>query len=205
VFIESIKLWQGQLHNLPWHQARLDAARGQVLGLATPLPLAQRLVVPPGLGQGLYKCRVVYGADIEAVEFVPYTYQPVERLWLVPADELAYAHKFADRTTMQALVRAHAPAPTHDVVFVQHGRLTDASYANLAFYDGGQWLTPAPPLLPGTKRAELLAKGLLREAEITVADLKHFKKVALINALRGLDSQPPLPIAAVAWAPAVRP
>lgn len=38
------------------------------------------------------------------------------------------------------------------------------------------WLTPKHPLLLGTKRAYLLDKGIIKEADITVDDLMKAKK-----------------------------
>ena len=50
-----------------------------------------------------------------------------------------------------------------DILIVKNGLLTDTSIANIALYDGNDWYTPLHPLLKGTKRAELLDKGVLKE------------------------------------------
>jgi len=48
-------------------------------------------------------------------------------------------------------------------------------------------------LLKGTCRARLLDQGSIKEAAMEVEDLKKFKGLKLINALRDLD-QPMIPI-----------
>ena len=55
-----------------------------------------------------------------------------------------------------------------DILIVKNGLLTDTSIANIALYDGNDWYTPLHPLLKGTKRAELLDKGVLKEKEIKI-------------------------------------
>lgn len=45
------------------------------------------------------------------------------------------------------------------------------------------WLTPKHPLLLSTKRAYLLDKGIIKEADITVDDLMKAKKIRLFNAM----------------------
>lgn len=45
------------------------------------------------------------------------------------------------------------------------------------------WLTPKHPLLLGTKRAYLLDKDIIKEADITVDDLMKAKKIRLFNAM----------------------
>jgi hypothetical protein len=42
-------------------------------------------------------------------------------------------------------------------------------------------------LLLGTKREYLLDNQLLTEVEIAVKDLRNFKRISFINAMRGLD------------------
>ena len=61
--------------------------------------------------------------------------------------------------------------------------MTDTSFTNLAIYDGTDWLTPKHPLLAGTKRAWLLQRGIIREADITLADLLKAPKVSLFNSM----------------------
>ena len=50
-------------------------------------------------------------------------------------------------------------------------------------FDGERWLTPKHPLLMGTKRASLLEKHVLKEADISVETLMNAQKVSLINAM----------------------
>jgi 4-amino-4-deoxychorismate lyase len=73
-----------------------------------------------------------------------------------------------------------------EVIIVRRALITDTSYSNLAFRSRGQWYTPATPLLRGTMRESLLACGLLREANITPADLPLYDAVCLINAMMSL-------------------
>ena len=57
-----------------------------------------------------------------------------------------------------------------DILIIRNGLITDMSYANVAFFDGTQWLTPRIPLLAGTCRERLLETGPIREADI--ADIR---------------------------------
>lgn len=58
-----------------------------------------------------------------------------------------------------------------EIIIIKNGLVTDTSFTNIAIYKHGMWLTPKHPLLLGTKRAALLEKGIIQEADITVDDL----------------------------------
>ena len=60
---------------------------------------------------------------------------------------------------------------------------TSACIANIALFDGKRWYTPQHPLLKGTKRAELLDKGILTEKNIRMEDLPSYSTVRLFNAM----------------------
>ena len=90
-------------------------------------------------------------------------------------------YKSTDRSRLNALVAQKGNCD--DIIIVKHGLLTDTSFTNLAIFDGKHWVTPRHPLLPGTKRAALLDKGMIQEADITLEDLRNANKVSLFNAM----------------------
>ncbi|MGB3456089.1 MAG: aminotransferase class IV, partial [Litorimonas sp.] len=71
-------------------------------------------------------------------------------------------------------------------------RLREGSFTTLFVQNGGRLLTPrasevgAPGLLPGVLRADLLARGLAVEADITLPVLLAADAVFVGNSLRGL-------------------
>ena len=76
-----------------------------------------------------------------------------------------------------------------DIIIVKNGLITDSSFANLLFFNGLQWLTPAQPLLKGTQRAKLLEQEQVITAEIRTADLSNFIKVRLVNAMLRFEDE----------------
>lgn len=58
-----------------------------------------------------------------------------------------------------------------EIIIIKNGLVTGTSFTNIAIYKDGKWITPKHPLLLGTKRAALLEKGIIQEADITVDDL----------------------------------
>ena len=92
-----------------------------------------------------------------------------------------YGYKSTDRSRLNALVAQKGNCD--DIIIVKHGLLTDTSFTNLAIFDGKHWVTPRHPLLPGTKRAALLDKGMIQKADITLEDLRNTNKVSLFNAM----------------------
>ncbi|MEJ2503083.1 MAG: aminodeoxychorismate synthase component I, partial [Gemmatimonadota bacterium] len=83
--------------------------------------------------------------------------------------------------------RAEAPAWAFDVVLVnERGRPTEMTRGNLVVERDGERLTPPVPegQLPGCFRAELLERGAVREATLTVDDLRRARRLWLINSLR---------------------
>ena len=189
--LESIRCEDGALQNLPFHQARMDASVEVLFSVENRLRL-EDIEVPPDCRNGLYKCRIVYAEALHSVEFQAYRLPQIRSLRLVVDDAFSYAHKYADRTALQRLLQARGDCD--DILIVKNGRPTDASYANVAFFDGKQWLTPARPLLRGTQRERLISEGLIMPADIRIDDLGHFEKVRIINAMIRLEDRCDIPV-----------
>lgn len=183
---ESIRLENGMLMNLEYHQARMNASRLALFAPATQLNLEDHIHIPDTCRHGLFKCRVVYAEEIERVEFVPYQRKPITSLACVDGNPVQYEHKFENRSSIEALSRS---VIADDILIIKNGLVTDTSIANIVFFDGSKWITPASPLLAGTARARLLKNGRIVEDEIRHADLFLFKKSALINAMLDLDER----------------
>jgi 4-amino-4-deoxychorismate lyase len=130
------------------------------------------------------KLRILYGEQGYQITAQPYQKFIPERLYLLKADHIHYPYKYLDRHDIQEL-KKQVP-PDSDIIMLQDGRITDASYANLVFWDDHTWWTPMKPLFEGIRRQHLLRTGQIHEREIGPDDLKYFTRVGLINALLDL-------------------
>lgn len=137
---------------------------------------------------GLYKCRVVYDRNIREIECRPYEKRNIRSLKIVTSNEISYKHKFVNRVRINELVEQKGVCD--DIIIVSHDLITDASYANLVFWDGKHWITPDSPILNGVQRQNLLEQGLIREEKVTVPDLNRFSRAGLINAMMDLNEMP---------------
>ncbi len=184
-YIETIRLQNGELKNLSYHQARFERTRLLELGLRTHPDLNQMIKIHKGLDRGLLKCRVMYGKEIERIEFELYSRRVVKSLKVVEADHISYSFKYSDRIALDALFAQRGNCD--DILMVKNGCVTDSHFANTAFWDGATWFTPDTPLLPGTMRASLLEKGVLKMARITPGNLNNYHNIRLINAMNTLQ------------------
>lgn len=179
LLLETICIKEGVTLHLGYHSTRLNRTRSKLFGASDPIDLADYITPPE---KGIWRCRVLYDTTIQNIHYLPYVYRPIKRLKLIESS-IEYPFKFADRTSLEALFAQRGEVD--DVLIVKKNRPTDTTVANVAFFDGTTWFTPAYPLLKGTTRARLLDDGFIKEADITTADLKYFKKVAIMNALIG--------------------
>ena len=180
--LETICIRNPQILNLSAHNERFNRTR-LALWNRSDLGRLENFVELPDwlLANQTYKCRVIYGPEIEKIEFELYEARPVQSLLLIDGNGLKYSHKYANRQPINDLFAQRGPAD--DVLMVRNGLLTDTSYANIALFDGSRWHTPARPLLEGTQRARLLHEGVLSPTDIRPTDLPHFECVKLINAM----------------------
>lgn len=98
-------------------------------------------------------------------------------------------HKTTRREVYEAFLQGK-PVDCFDVLlFNRDGELTEGCLTNLALQRApdGPWLTPRAEagLLPGTLREELLEQGRLREARLTLDDLRRAHALAVFNSVRG--------------------
>lgn len=106
----------------------------------------------------------------------------------VDTADIRLRHKTSDRAFYDDPRKAaHQASGAFEVLFTDPaGRLTEGSFTSLFVERDGVLLTPPLSLgmLPGVLRAELIAEGRTKEAELTVADLSDGFFIG--NALRGL-------------------
>ena len=104
----------------------------------------------------------------------------------VQRDDPFLFHKTTRRDLFQA-ERARYPQADEVLFCNETGEVTEGSIHNLVLRQGGRLLTPALAcgLLPGTLRGELLERGILTEAVLTVWDLREAEGLWLINSVRG--------------------
>jgi para-aminobenzoate synthetase/4-amino-4-deoxychorismate lyase len=142
--------------------------------------------------RGPSKIRIMLEADggvlCEAVDLSPLPSpmriglagEPIDR-----ADVFLY-HKTTSRAVYD---RARASRPDVDtpILWNYDGEVTEAAEANIVVVRGGRKVTPPVEcgLLPGTLRADLLARGEIHEERILVEDLPRADEIWLVNSVRG--------------------
>ena len=180
LLLETIKIEDGKPLHLEYHQKRLDRSRTQLLNLQDRLDLREHLLDTPP--KGIYRCRVIYSDRVHLVEYSPYRYIPKFR-YIAVESSIDYRYKYLDRSQIDKIKTQYSDFD--DIIFIQNGRVTDTTIANIAIKIDNEWLTPKTPLLEGTTRERLIDSGFLKTADIRVKDLKDAKAFAVMNALSG--------------------
>ena len=181
---ETIKIIDGMICNIGFHNARFNHARAALCGCSEHTALEDFINLPPEYRKGVVKCKIVYSQDIETVEYARYEKRVIRSLRIVTDDEIDYSSKYYDRSGIDKLMGSRNGCD--DIIIVKNGVMTDSSFSNLVFDDGKNLLTPATPLLQGTMRAQLLSEGIIAAEEIRPKDLKLFQSVYLVNAMLDL-------------------
>ncbi|MDF1874932.1 aminotransferase class IV [Sulfurimonas sp. SAG-AH-194-I05] len=177
-FLETIKAVDGEVFHIHYHQQRYESVlkyfhiyKFQNLHI---------LLNPPS--HGTYRCRVVYTLDgTITISYHTYEKRNITSLKIIHDNTIQYNKKSTNREYLNTLFEKKDTCD--DVLIVKNGFITDISIANIAFFNGKEWLTPSHALLKGVTRQRYLECGKIREAEIELTDVKTFKKVALLNAM----------------------
>lgn len=181
LLFETIKVANGKVFHLPYHQKRL----GQYSSVELDTYVNTSVHLP---ATGTYKLRIIYTNDhVYHHTIEPYIPKKIESLKLVIDNHIDYHKKYNDRSLLNHLMVQKNE--NDDILIVKNGLLTDTSFANIAFFDGHQWMTPETPLLEGTCRARLIDQKIIIPTRITSKDLGLFSKFMLINAMLDFDKQ----------------
>lgn len=184
---ESIKVVDGQLINLEWHQVRMDRSRNKLFASQTRLDLKDHLSVPTGYQKGIVKCRVSYGQNWGPVVYTRYNARIIRNLQQIDCRCFEYNLKYRNRAQLEHIFSLRAGCD--EVLITIDGQVTDTSYSNVVCFDGSSWITPDKPLLEGTQRARLLAGGVIKTGKIDISCIANFEKLVLINAMLEFDPE----------------
>ncbi len=188
LLFETIKVVNNTIINIDYHNERVNQSRQQLLNACDKWDLSTIIAIPELKPEQVYKCKIIYSEKPVSIEFHPYVIKPLRTLKLIECSNVDYCYKYFDRSHLEILKLSNDQ--TDDIIIVQHQRITDCSYANIVFYDGEKWVTPATPLLKGTKRQQYIDNQLIFERDITISDLQYFTKARIINAMIDLDESP---------------
>ena len=90
-FIETIRIENGAIHNLVYHNKRLNRTRNWFWKNCTTLDLTD--YIRPIQSEGVIKCRVVYDKEIREITYAPYSIRSIDTLRVVRSDEVDYLQK----------------------------------------------------------------------------------------------------------------
>lgn len=186
-FSEAIKMRDGIPCLLSYHNERLNRTRREVFGCHDVIDVAPFIEVPPNFSKGVVKCRIVYSKELLDIQFSLYRIRTINTLKLVDGKDIDYQYKSIDRSSFDSLKNLWQEFD--DILIEQNGLITDTSFSNIAFYDGKKWITPAIPLLKGTKRQKLLDDTTIIEGEIRAKNLHKFEKALLFNSMIDWEDQ----------------
>ena len=178
-FIESICFKENRYQLLDLHQERINATFSQFF--PKHLPIELRDLLPELSGNEKRKVRLVYDASQYKVQVQPYNQKKIDALKLIADDKIHYPYKFENRDQINRLLN-QCP-DFDDIIIIVDDCITESSYANLIFWNGQRWITPATYLLNGVKRQHLLNNNEIFESIIHPEDIALFEKVSLINAM----------------------
>jgi 4-amino-4-deoxychorismate lyase len=183
-FIESIKIEDQKVYLLDLHQKRVNDTFAH-FGVEGSIDLEKIFKKLEHDEDGLYKLRVVYDFHKNfQTQMIPYAIAEIDNFQLVENNSYDYSFKFEDRKEFE---RMKMKAKTDEIIVVKNNHITDTSYSNLLFLKEETWYTPTTYLLNGVQRQHLLATKKIKEAEITLQNIRDYSHFQLINALNDFD------------------
>jgi len=179
--LESIKVEYSSLHNLKYHKERIRNSIKKEFGLESEIDFDPILADVKKLPDITYKLRLVYNQEFFKYEFIPYTISPITSLKLTYSTKINYDTKLLDRTKLNFLFAQRGRCD--DILIIKDNMITDTYYCNVALLQNDKWYTPSTPLLPGTKRQQLLDSNIIIETPISLIDLPEYSTIRLFNAM----------------------
>jgi 4-amino-4-deoxychorismate lyase len=179
--VETIKVLDGDVLNLSYHQQRLDYSFAEYYKISPFFQLSDVVIVPEEFSKGLVKLRFLYHKNDYKCEFFSYEPRKVETIKLIESNDINYPYKLTDRSQIDLLLKKGGSSD--DILIVKNNYITDSSIANIVFHNNDGWFTPSTPLLKGTCRARLLHEGQIQEVSMQISDLDKFDSFCLINAM----------------------
>jgi 4-amino-4-deoxychorismate lyase len=193
LLVETIRVENGELLNVSFHNERIIRTLYNIYGVMKSPDLEKIIEVPESAGNGIYKCRVLYDDKTISAEFLPYSFRKIRSLKVVFSDDICYPYKYVNRDKINRLWEMRGDCD--DILIVKFGKVTDSSCANVILKDFEEkWVTPSSFLLPGTRRANLMKRRLIGEADISYNDLSKYSELKLINAMIDIDESDGIPV-----------
>lgn len=176
-YFETIRCEDFEVFHLEYHQKRVAHTIGLNLNLA-------EYIYPPS--NKCLRCKLIYDeSGVLEVNFFPYQKREIQNFKVLLDDDIEYSKKYLHRNEIDALFEKKENAD--EIIIVKNGLVTDTSIANIALFDGDNWITPKKPLLYGTTRERFLCNKEIIERDISVQMLHNAQKIALMNAMIGFD------------------
>jgi len=176
-YFETVKCDDYEIYNLSYHNKRISNT------IFKNLDLNEYIYAP---NAKLLKCKVIYNEEgIKEVIFDEYKKRDITTFKLVYDDSINYAKKRVNRDELNFLFEKRETAD--EIIIIKNNLVTDTTIANIVIFDGTSWITPKSPLLRGTTRDRFLEEKEIIEADISVEMLLNSKKIALLNAMVGMD------------------
>ncbi|WP_284462009.1 aminotransferase class IV [Chryseobacterium sp.] len=183
-FIESIKVEDQEIFLLELHQKRVNQTFSN-FGKEDSIDLSKIYKNLQHDEDGLFKLRISYDLDKRIrTQMIPYAIPEIHDFQLVENNSFDYSFKFEDR---KELDKMKMKSKAEEIIIVKNNHITDTSFSNLLFLKGKEWFTPTTYLLNGVQRQHLLKQKKIKEAEITLQNIKQFSHFQLINALNDFD------------------
>lgn len=175
--LETIKIVNGEVLHLSYHQTRLENGCKQ-LQIKNLYSLCEIIQAPK---EGTFRCRFVYNDAGYTIEYIPYNYMPINSLKLINCEDFDYSLKYENREKLDTLFSMREECD--DILITTNEMLRDTTKANIALFDGSSWYTPKDPLLAGTTRARYLDQKKVIPKTLYVNDISNFQRVAVLNAM----------------------
>lgn len=191
-FFETIRYNYAIAENLISHQKRVERTfmhYGETCNLnLLHIDFKSEAEKNGAINDAVFKCKIMY--DLKGniqISFEPYQIRAIQSFTIMDIGSNDYSIKLTDRTWINDAVKS---VDTDEVIFAKEGILKDASYTNIVLFNGKDWITPANPLLLGTKRALLLRKNIIKAKEIHQDELRNYQSLKFINAMMLWDESP---------------
>lgn len=192
--LETLRLQDGEFHNLGAHLARLSKAASH-FGYEFDEALVRQALasLTPCDARSAWRVRLLLAANgvVRAEKFI--LNQTPAPVFIALAATPFTAHD-SEFTRFKTTRRSHYDvfAPTDPGVFDTllynpHGELTECTRGNIAVLLDGHWVTPPLRcgLLGGVGRQIALDQGRITEQVVRLDDLARVQALAFINSLRG--------------------